>query len=443
MTIQNITALPTPPLRSDPTNFATRGDAFLGALPTFVTELNLAADQMEASQQTAEDAAAVALAASNNATLVTNTTAWVNGGTYTLGQTVFDPVDFDTYRNITGAAGGTTRPGLDPVIWKKLTNNVSNSTENLIINGRMELSVRATSFAAVADNAYTLDRWKIRRVSTGTFTVSQQSDAPPDNEFLNSLRVVPTVADASIAATEYFSVEQPIEGYNVRHLIGKPIVISFWVKSSKTGIHCVSLANGALDRSIVFEYTITAANTWEKKVISLSTGLITAGTWSWTNSTGLILRFALASGANFNNVTGSWLTGNYYATTNQVNCLDNTANVFAITGVQLEQASSATTFFHRTIKEEIELCQRYYEVLPSVGILAQLGASGAFYSSWVSFNTTKRVTPGILPGAATENVNVATTDYTSISVTGFRYQATTTTSGVSYITRRLDISAEL
>lgn len=35
-----ITALPTPPSRSDPVNFASRADAFLAALPTFVTELN-------------------------------------------------------------------------------------------------------------------------------------------------------------------------------------------------------------------------------------------------------------------------------------------------------------------------------------------------------------------------------------------------------------------
>lgn len=41
MTIPNITLLPTPvPSRADPTNFATRADAFLGALPTFGTELN-------------------------------------------------------------------------------------------------------------------------------------------------------------------------------------------------------------------------------------------------------------------------------------------------------------------------------------------------------------------------------------------------------------------
>ena len=35
-----ITALPTAPSRADPANFATRADAFLGAMPTFGTQTN-------------------------------------------------------------------------------------------------------------------------------------------------------------------------------------------------------------------------------------------------------------------------------------------------------------------------------------------------------------------------------------------------------------------
>jgi hypothetical protein len=41
-----ITALPTPPSRSDPINFADRGDAFLGALPQFQSEVNLVAGEI-------------------------------------------------------------------------------------------------------------------------------------------------------------------------------------------------------------------------------------------------------------------------------------------------------------------------------------------------------------------------------------------------------------
>jgi hypothetical protein len=57
-----ITALPTPPTRSDPATFAARGDAFLTALPTFATEANVLQADVNAKQ--------VAAAASANASSV-------------------------------------------------------------------------------------------------------------------------------------------------------------------------------------------------------------------------------------------------------------------------------------------------------------------------------------------------------------------------------------
>ena len=55
-----ITALPTPPSRSDPANFAARGDAFLGALPTFATEANAVADNAYSNAVSASNASTVA-----------------------------------------------------------------------------------------------------------------------------------------------------------------------------------------------------------------------------------------------------------------------------------------------------------------------------------------------------------------------------------------------
>ena len=76
-----ITALPTPPSRSDPATFAARGDAFLGALPTFVTEANALQTDVNAKQAAASvsanaaqadrilcDAAAAAVAAQSPVT---------------------------------------------------------------------------------------------------------------------------------------------------------------------------------------------------------------------------------------------------------------------------------------------------------------------------------------------------------------------------------------
>ena len=48
-----ITALPTPPTRSDPATFAARGDAFMTALPTFATEANALQTDVNAKQAAA------------------------------------------------------------------------------------------------------------------------------------------------------------------------------------------------------------------------------------------------------------------------------------------------------------------------------------------------------------------------------------------------------
>lgn len=231
---------------------------------------------------------------------------------------------------------------------------------NKIINGKMEIAQRGTSFAAIASGAYSLDRWVPFNTSAAVYTVSQQSDAPSDNEFQNSLRVAITTADASIAAGDQVVLRQWIEGYNARDLIGRTFTVSFWVRSSKTGVHCVAPKNTGGDRSYVFEYTVSAANTWEKKTLTLNSGLITAGTWNWTNGQGLALDFTLAVGSTFQTTANAWQTGNFFATSNQVNCLDTVGNIFAITGVQLEVGSVATSFEHRPYGVELALCQRYY-----------------------------------------------------------------------------------
>jgi hypothetical protein len=192
-------------------------------------------------------------------------------------------------------------------------------------------------------------------------TISQQSDVPADNEFQNSLRVAVTTADATIAAGDTCFISQRIEGYNVRDLIGRTFTLRFRVRSSKTGVHCVAFRNSGLNRSAVAEYTVNAANTWETKSVTLTGGLITAGTWDWTNGTGLEVCFVLAAGSTFQGTAGAWQTGNFLDTANQVNCLDTVGNIVAITGVQLEPGAVGSPFEHRPFGAELALAQRYFE----------------------------------------------------------------------------------
>lgn len=290
------------------------------------------------------------------------------------------------------------------------------SFRNKIINGKMEIAQRGTSFPAAAFGAYTLDRWAYASVGSVVATISQQADAPVSNEFQSSLRATITTADTSIAPGDYALLTQRVEGFNVRDLIGRTFTLSFWVRSSKTGTHCVSLGNAGGNRSLVLEYTVIATNTWEFKTITVTGGLITAGTWDWTIGIGINLRFIMASGTTYQSTAGAWQVGDFLGTSNQVNCLDTVGNIFAITGVQLEVGSVATPFEHRPYGQEMELCRRYYRST-AFRHTVSLYAAGAYDS--ISFPTdTMRATP-TMGWNVLENSNA--TNFASVSASQFAF----------------------
>lgn len=131
MPAPTITPLPIAPSRStDPTNFAIEADAFVGALPVFGTDANAQAAYLDALAIVADaDAVAAATSAGQAAASAsiaisaTGATAWVSGTTYTIGSTVYSPINFQTYRRRVAGAG-TTDPSLDNANWQKITSGV-------------------------------------------------------------------------------------------------------------------------------------------------------------------------------------------------------------------------------------------------------------------------------------------------------------------------------
>jgi hypothetical protein len=65
-----------------------------------------------------------------------------------------------------------------------------------------------------------------------------------------------------------------------------------------------------------------------------------------------------------------------------VNVMDNTANDFFITGVQLEPGAVATPFERRIFGQELALCQRYYQQRSDTG-----GGSKRMYNNTGISNT--------------------------------------------------------
>lgn len=370
------------------------------------------------------------------------------------GQTLGIGVPSDTSVSTVKIADGavTTAKIVDAnVTAAKLANSgYELGTRNKIINGKMDIAQRGTNFAGlVGGPAYTLDRFAYYSVG-GLVTISQQADAPSSNEFQNSLRVAVTTADTSIATTDVTVIEQKIEGYNVRDLIGRTFTLSFWVRSSKTGIHCVAFRNSGLNRSYIAEYSVSAANTWEYKIITVSGGLITAGTWNWTNGIGLYIDWSLAAGSSFQSTAGAWQTGSFLATANQVNCLDTIGNIFALTGVQLEAGPVATPFEHRPYGAELALCQRYYEKSYAIetppGTATTTAAHNGFTLGqfWlydqgtVQFQARKRAVPTVVtyaPGTGgsglvrVNSLNVASTPVADQAKFQFTFSGTGSTSG--------------
>lgn len=244
---------------------------------------------------------------------------------------------------------------------------------NFIINGKMIFDRRGGPYTS---NGYTLDRWTMDESTDGAVTVSQNGDVPAGTNFSSSLKIDVTTADASIGAAQYCGLTQFIEGQNmVTANYGtsdaENMMLSFWVKSNKTGIYCVRFVKEAGDGTryeTPIEYTISASNTWEKKTISLSptagsTALITAsaGAIKKDANAGFRIMFSHAVGSNYQATNNTWVAGSdKMGTSNSVNLLDSDSNEWYLTGVQLELGSSPTSFEH--LPEDVELlrCQRYY-----------------------------------------------------------------------------------
>lgn len=243
-----------------------------------------------------------------------------------------------------------------------LTNDLIQS-DNKIINGNFQITQRGTSFTAVTDGDYTLDRWVYNKSGTMVHTISQDSDIPTVTEagryIGNSLKIDCTTADATIGAGDFASIEQKIQGYDYQSLAQKQFTVSVWVKATKTGDYCVGFGNSGQDRSYIKEFTINASNTWEEKIFTVEASP-SAGTWDYTDGIGLSVKFMLACGTTYQTTADTWQTGDFFGTANQVNACDNTANDFFIAGVEIVPGSTKGVITRRMYQEELALCSQFY-----------------------------------------------------------------------------------
>ena len=244
------------------------------------------------------------------------------------------------------------------------SNPIPGGSKNLIQNGAMTVNQRGTT-TAQGDGGKATDRWVMSFFAGGQearYTLSQDSSAPVG--FSYSYKVDCTTAESAVAAGEALVLQQMIEAQNLQHLAygnaaAKTCTLSWWAKSPKTGQHGVSIYVPDGSRGIHSTYTIASADTWEYFTWTFAGD--TGGTINNDNGIGFNVRFCLLGGADYDSdTTETWSGSQFVCGTSQVNTMDNTANNFYLTGVQLEVGSVATDFAHEDIGTTLQKCQRYY-----------------------------------------------------------------------------------
>jgi len=313
-----------------------------------------------------------------------------------------------------------------------LTNSQIGGRRNMVINGAMQVAQRGTSFNYTTTDAYSLDRFRIDVTggdnSAGAFTLTQAAvtDLPG---FTKAMKFDVTTADTSIAAGEALNLSYRIEGQDLQQLKkgtseAEKFTISFYVKgTAKT--YALEILD--IDNSRMNHQTFGVTTSWNRVVLTFDGD--TTGALDNNNERSLDLNFWFHAGSTY--AGGTMATG--WGTSSGTNAnraagigslYSSTDNELFITGLQMEVGSQATPFEHRSFGEELALCQRYFETLPSGGKVQFGPNSNSNFSSYsnanVIFKVEKRANPTVT-ATSSGNSNNAINSYSTaaISTWGF------------------------
>ena len=254
-----------------------------------------------------------------------------------------------------------------PATSSTLATQNSLGVRNLIINGDMRINQRGNYSTTVNGTGvfYSVDRWLGRgKASAGVFNILANSSLGEQPDRFTNHVVLDVTTASTPTSNDSYSFQQFIEGYNISKLnwgtsAAKSITLSFWAKSTLTGTFGGSVANGDYNRFNPFSYTISAANTWEYKTVTITGD--TSGSWDTTNGNSMRVIFSIGAGSGRLGTAGTWTSSVLEGVTGQTNHIATNGSNLRITGVQIEEGTSATPFEHLQFGQQLALCQRYYE----------------------------------------------------------------------------------
>lgn len=307
--------------------------------------------------------------------------------------------------------------------------------KNYIVNSAMMVSQQNGTTTLTTTDSYPVDQFNIGSTgTTGAYTIAQVASFTPSGS-PNRIRVAVTTADTAVAAGDLVYVIQRLEGLRIADLrfgssSAKTITIKFGVKAP-AGTYTVGIVNGSSNRSYMAEYVISVseANTDVVKTVTIIGDL--SGTWANNNSLGFMVVWGLMAGTTFQQIAGSWGTGNVYGSTNQFNFMGTVGNTFELFDVGMYEGTTAPKFVVPDYAAELQSCQRYWE--PWIGNNTSGYALFSsplddFTNNWLfwSFKVQKRALPTFSLGAgnawlpaAPDNMYYSTTHFSASKNTYF------------------------
>jgi hypothetical protein len=319
---------------------------------------------------------------------------------------------------------------------------VSTGFKNRIINGAMVIDQRNAGASITPTNGqFSVDRWSAFLSQASKFSMQQDAGAvTPPSGFTDYLGCT-SLSAYSIGDSDFFGFRQGIEGFNLADLgwgtaNAKTITVSFWVRSSLTGTFGGVLKNSAANRSYPFSYTISSANTWEQKSITIAGD--TSGTWLTTNGIGIEIAWSLGTGSTFSGTAGAWAGANLVSATGATSVVGTNGATFYITGVQFEVGTTATSFEYLDYGNILRQCQRYFwRTYSNASNPVQPIGRGEGQTGIVSIGTSiffpnlMRAAPTLTKVGTFQTINCGQPIVNFGSVNGFEMYAATTATGNS------------
>ena len=321
---------------------------------------------------------------------------------------------------------------------------------NMVINGAMNVSQRATSvtgIGATSGTLPTLDRYMIMLgAGAGRLTMTQTADGP-NGISANCLKLDCTTADTSIAAGEYLGIWHTLEGQNVQRIGkgvagAKQVTVSFYVKANAAATYLVELEDADNGRTNGKLFPVTTD--WVRQEIVFEADVDDGSSpLDDDNALSLVIAWYLHAGSNFNSGT---LASGWANTTNANRMVgidsffDSTDNTFFITGVQMEVGPVATEFEQEEISTTLQKCERYYQQ-PDGNMFAYRYRS-AFIMNEIVLRTRMRAAPTF----AFTGTGTATADWSAYDLNADKVAAYATVANTDNINRHisaLKIDAEL